>query len=79
MAKGKKKTRGHPAGRRPAPPARRTEEQPGLSRQAPAVGLAILILAGVFAFVVAGDGDAPEEEASVDSEALAVPWVDPQG
>jgi hypothetical protein len=79
MAKGKKKNRGHPARRSAAPPPRPTEERPALSRQAIAIGLGALVLAGVVAFLVAGGGDAPDEEASVDSEARAVPWVDPQG
>ena len=79
MAKGKKKNRGHPARRSAAPPPRPTEERPALTRQAIAIGLAALVLAGVVAFLVAGGSDAPEEEASTTAGELAVPWVDPQG
>jgi hypothetical protein len=79
MAKGKKKNRGHPAGRRPAPPPRRTDEPPALSRQAIVIGLALLLFAGVVAFLLVGSGDAPEDEASTNAAQLAVPWVDPHG
>jgi hypothetical protein len=80
MAKGKKKkNRGHPAGKSAAPPARPAADRPGLSRQALVVGLVVLILAGVVAFLVTGSGDDPEQEATSDPQDLAVPWVDAQG
>ncbi|HWM10348.1 MAG TPA: hypothetical protein VNO82_13435 [Solirubrobacteraceae bacterium] len=83
MAKGKKKRRpqGHPA-RKPAAPtpaARSAEARPALSRRAIAIGVAVLLLAGIAAVVLAGGGDSPEEEASVDPQTLAVPWVNPDG
>jgi hypothetical protein len=75
LAKGKKKrrTQGHPARTSAAVPPRPADERPALSRQTLAIGLVVLILAGVVAFLVAGGSDDPQQEASVDPQQLAVP------
>lgn len=79
MARGKKKrTQGHPARHSPQPESRPQEQRPALSRQAIAVGVGVLLVAGVAAVLLIGGGE-PEEAASVDPQSLAVPWVDPDG
>ncbi len=80
MAK-KRRPQGHPARQRPAasPPRKADDERPALSRQALAIGVALLILAGIGAVLVASGGDEPEQEAATDPRDLAVPWIDPDG
>ena len=39
----------------------------------------MLLVAGIAAALLAGGGDDPAEEASVDPQSLAVPWVNPDG
>jgi hypothetical protein len=72
VARGKKKNRGNPA-RTAAPPRRPAPARPALSRQALAIGVAVLVLAGVAAVLIAGSGDDPEQEAATAPEDLAVP------
>src|SRR5215218_471768 len=80
MAKRKKKRKpGNPARAAETRSPQREETRPALSRQAIAVGLVVLIVAGVAAFLLAGSGDDPQEEMAAAPEDLAVPWVDPQG
>lgn len=78
MAKGKKKrgSQGNPA-RAAAPPA--AEQRRGLSRGAIAVGVAVLLLSGLAAILLAGGGDESETATAVDPQTLAVPWIDPDG
>jgi hypothetical protein len=80
MAKGKKKrrTQGHPARGAPQPARRAAKPGRALARRTIAVGLAVLLLAGLAAILLAG-GDDPEEESAAVPEDLAVPWVDPDG
>jgi hypothetical protein len=80
MARGKKKRggQGHPA-RRSEPASAAAIERRGLSRQAVAVGVALLLISGIAAALLAGGGDDPEEGTAVDPQSLAVPWVDPDG
>lgn len=76
MAKHRRK-QGHPARRAPARPASRSAER-GLSRQAIAIGVGILLATGVGAALLASGGDR-DEPAAGSSRDLAVPWVDPDG
>ena len=63
MAKRRRK-HGHPAKRAPAASASRSApESPALSRRAIAIGVAVLLLAGVAAALLAG-GDDPEGQAA---------------
>ena len=80
MAK-KRRPQGHPARQRPrgGGPAKPDDERPALSRQALAIGVALLIAAGIAAVLVASGGDDPEQEAATDPQDLAVPWIDPEG
>ena len=78
MAK-KRRKHGHPAKRAPAAaPPRSAPESPALSRRAIAIGVAVLLLAGVAAALLAG-GDDPEGQAAVNDGQRAVPWIDPNG
>jgi hypothetical protein len=79
VAKGKRKNRGDRGRERAAASPVPAEHAPAISRQAVAVALVVLIVAGVIAFLVAGSGEEPEQEATVDPQQLPVPWVDPQG
>lgn len=76
MARGKKrKTQGHPARASHTPP----EPRSGLSRRAIAAGVAVLLVTGLAAILLAGGGDDPEAGTSVDPQTLAVPWINPEG
>jgi hypothetical protein len=79
MAK-KRRRQGHPGKRAPAaaPPRGIDDDRPGLSRRALALAVALLLVGLIGALLIAG-GDDPEEQATVNPEELAVPWVDPDG
>jgi hypothetical protein len=79
MAKGKKKRSGHPARSSPAPAPRQAEDGPALSRKAIAIGVLVLLVAGIGAILVAGSGDEPQQQAVTDPQDLPVPWIDGQG
>ena len=49
------------------------------SREAIAVGVAILLVSGLAALLLLGSGDDAQEGAAVDPQTLAVPWIDPEG
>jgi len=83
MAKGKKKRpQGNPARRGQAAPPRKArgdEERPALSRRTLAVGVALLLLAGLAAVLLTGGSDDSGTQTAAVPENLTVPWVNPDG